>query len=167
MDDFLRIAREHGLRYPLMEPQDYAKLAFQSEFGPEHMVTDAADVVAQLLLEWEAAPASLPVPNPEPIGNGLCRFHLTAANPPKETAPVLARLFVQSAAAHRGTMEGLQTRLRLLDTLPVPGMAAWLQDYRKRGCPPVHHSETFRAAYHPHYRVVLTALAKTLPSGRS
>lgn len=34
-DDFLQILQEHIRRYPFMESQDFGKLAYQSEFGPE------------------------------------------------------------------------------------------------------------------------------------
>ncbi len=73
--DFLDAVRAHWARYPLMEPQDFAKLACQSEFGPAHMAESPDRVLAALLAERkEAGPDPLP---PEPIGNGLCRFHIT------------------------------------------------------------------------------------------
>ena len=160
----MHIVREHRARYPLMQPQDFAKLAFQSEFGPEHMVTDAAAVTQGLLQEWESVTASDAICQPEPIGNGLCRFHLTAAYPPQEVAAVLARLFLQSAREHTGTQAGLDRRLTILESLPVREMRTWLTEYRQRGCPPVHHSNVYRNAYHPHYRVVLAPLAELFPT---
>ena len=39
---FPALARLHARRYPLMAPQDFGKLAYQSEFGPGHMVSDPA-----------------------------------------------------------------------------------------------------------------------------
>ena len=48
---FLETAREHWARYPLMEPQDFAKLAYQSAFGPAHMVQSPDRVLAALLAE--------------------------------------------------------------------------------------------------------------------
>ena len=75
--DFLEIAEEHRARYPLMEPQDFAKLAYQSEFGPAHMVQSPDKVLAALMAERkESGVAPLP---PEDVGNGLCRFHITQA----------------------------------------------------------------------------------------
>ena len=75
--DFLDAARAHWARYPLMEPRDFAKLAYQSEFGPAHMAEGPDRVLAALLAERkEAGPDPLP---PEPIGGGLCRFHITQA----------------------------------------------------------------------------------------
>lgn len=36
----LSAAREHAARYPRMEPQDFGKLIYQSEFGPGHFIKD-------------------------------------------------------------------------------------------------------------------------------
>ena len=69
---FLEIARVHWARYPAMEPQDFAKLAYQSTFGPAHMVQSPDKVLAALLEEHKKA-GTEPIP-PESIGNGLCRL---------------------------------------------------------------------------------------------
>ena len=152
MKEFELILQEHSVRYPKMEPQDYGKLAFQSEFGPEHLVSDVDSVLPYLKQEWSELPADCPAIPVEPIGNGLCRFHLSACT--EEQLPVLAELFCRSAQEHRGTREGLDARLELVRGLNVPGMEQWLADYVAQGCPAVRHSQTFRDAYEPHYRVI-------------
>ena len=157
--DFAETVRVHRTRYPLMQPQDYVKLAYQSEFGPAHLVTDEAAVLRFLLEEWQAVTAAEVPCNPEPIGNGFCRFHLTRAFSPAVAAPMLAKLFIQSAQNPTGTPSGLGARLEALRALPVAGMEEYLAGYRGRGCPAVHHSEAFASAYRPHYRVVLGSLA--------
>ena len=157
---FERIVREHIVRYPRMLPQDFAKLAYQSEFGPAHLVADERAVTDSILTEWRAVSGYEPPCNPEPIGGGFCRFHMTDAYDPVEAAPVLAALFIRSAGERTGTHEGLLARLDVLRRMPVPGMEAWLDGYRQRGCPPVRHSEAFREAYRPHYRVLLEPLAR-------
>ena len=159
MTEFEQIALAHRERYPLMRPRDFGKLAYQSEFGPEHMVTNEREIAAYILREWQAVSANAVPCNPEPIGNGICRLHLARETSSQEAAAALAELFMQSAREHTGTPEGLQKRLEILSRLPVSGMGAWLEAYRLQGCPPVHHSEEFRAAYQPHYRILLTPLA--------
>ena len=159
MTEFLQIAQEHQRRYPLMQPADFGKLAFQSEFGPEHLLSDEQTVVRRIRQEWETVPDAVPARNPEPIGNGLCRFHLTREAFSPEAVITLARLFIRSAAEHRGTAAGLEARLNALESLPVEGMRVWLQAYRRQGCPPVHHSDAFRLSYQPHYRVLLETQA--------
>lgn len=162
--DFLGIARTHWARYPAMEPQDFAKLAYQSEFGPAHMVQSPDKVLAALLAERKEAgaePLAL-----EPIGGGLCRFHITQALSTLSDLPLIARIFDLTAAhwRDRGTMEGLADKLSQLESLSIPGMADYLNGYRAQGCPAVHHSEAFRHAYGLHYRVVQRDYAGFLPA---
>ena len=135
-----------------MEPQDYGKLAFQSEFGPEHLVSDMDAVLRYLKQEWQELPEDAARILPEDIGNGLCRFHLSACS--EEKLLRLAEVFCRSAREHKGTRQGLDEKLALLRELDVPGMAQWLAEYEAAGCPAVRHSQTFRDAYGPHYRVI-------------
>ncbi len=73
----LRILEEHQQKYPLMRPQDYGKLAYQNVFGSSHSTLDIEHTLSFIQDEWEAVPVDSPPLIPEPIGNGLCRFHLT------------------------------------------------------------------------------------------
>lgn len=161
-EDFAEVARVHWARYPLMEPQDFAKLAYQSEFGPAHMAQSPDKVLAALLAEWKEAG---PEPKgPEPIGNGLCRFHITQALSPLSDLPLVGRIFTGTMGFIKGTEAGLCEKLEWLAGLPVPGMGAYLEGWRREGCPPVRHSEAFRSAYGPHYRVVRLDFAGFLPA---
>ena len=160
MREFEQILQAHRERYPRMEPQDYGKLVFQSEFGPEHLVSDPASVLGWLEREWKELPhGGTPIP-PEPIGNGLCRFHLSACTEGQLLR--LAELFCRTAQEHKGTREGLEDRIALIRTLNVPGMEEWLAEYEAAGCPAVRHSQTFRDAYGPHYRVIKLEYAREL-----
>lgn len=160
--DFLSVARAHWARCPLMEPQDFAKLAYQSEFGPAHLIRDPDKVLEALLAEQKETGAE-PRP-PEPIGNGLCRFYITQSLSPRWELPLVGRMFVRTARDTKGTEAGLGEKLERLETLPVPGMREYLENWRREGCPDVHHSETFRNAYGPHYRVLRMDLARFLPA---
>ncbi len=46
---FLQIVRDHRARYPLMQPQDYGKLAFQSEYGPKHLAGRIVEVFSMFV----------------------------------------------------------------------------------------------------------------------
>ena len=160
MSGFAAVVRAHAARYPLMEAQDYGKLAYQSEFGPEHLIRDRAGVQAMLERELEVSTGpSLP---PEPIGNGLCRFHLEGLE--ADAVPLLLELFCRTAEEHQGSRAGLEARLAVLETLDVPGMDEWLARWRAEGCPAVSHSQAFRDAYAPHYRLLTEPYARFFPA---
>lgn len=162
-DNFKDIVQRHALRYPLMQPRDYGKLAYQSEFGPEHLVADEAAMLHRLLDEWEQV-QEYPAHAPEDIGGGLCRLHLGNGLEKSYAAQVIVKLFALTAQEHRGSREGLDQKLAVLEKLPVAGMREWLQTYRAEGCPPVRHSEVFRAHYAPHYRLVKQEYVCALPA---
>ena len=164
MQTFLEILRSHRLRYPGMAPQDLVKLAYQSEFGPEHLHPDQDSFLSALLEEWAALPRDRSPHPPEEIGNGLCRFYLDPALDPAEAAPLLAALCLRTAAEHRGTPEGLAARLEQLERTAIPGLSEYLSDYRSQGCPPVHHSPAFRRSHCPHYRILAADYAHYFPA---
>lgn len=174
---FSQLALDHLARWPLMQPQDFGKLAYQSEFGPEHLISDHTLARELLLTEYQELPADCPRLPPESIGGGLCRFHLHPSQLEQEGLfSLLVLFFLTTAQRHRGTMEGMQKKLDVLETLHIPNMGRWLEAYREEGCPPLHHSETFRKAYSPHYRVlsadyvsylyVLLAVSTIVQSGK-
>lgn len=160
--EFQRILEQHLSCYPQMLPQDLGKLAYQSEFGPEHLVSVTPDVVAYLLAEWNFIEPDTPHREAEPIGNGLCRFYLNREQAPEKAAPLLAQLFAKAAQEHSGTQAGLKRRLEQISSLNIPGWAEWLENYAAQGYPPLRHSQTYRDAYHPHYRVIFEKDAQQL-----
>ncbi len=211
---FMEILWEHRKRYPLMEPQDYGKLIFQSVYGPEHMITDVQEVRAYMAEEFSHMAQDALPKVPEDIGNGLCRFPLCAC-PSAEAAELLADLFVltagqddvidggknhtglikrdaalrqggvtdggkkltglikRDAALEQGSVsnaekksrlsEELQGKLEQVKTLGIPGMEAWVQQWKEKGYPAVHHSRAYREAYHPHYRLLRKEYAVYFP----
>ena len=165
MSGFSAVLAAHAARYPRMEARDWAKLAYQSQFGPAHLLDrDPAALRADLEAEWAAVDAPPPVPGPEDIGNGLCRSHLEPGADQALAAPLLARLVLRTAREHRGTMAGLEVELAALEGRDIPGLADFLARWRREGCAPVRHSEAFRAAYRPHYRLLRTPYGGFFPA---
>ena len=166
MEEELRaVLSAHGARYPAMEPQDGVKLIYQNEFGGGHLVADPAQSLERLRAEYAAAPRAPGVPLAENIGNGLVRVMLGAVEEGEYPLEALNRDFVRSASLHRGGMDGFRQRLEVLRQMAWEGafgfslqaLEDWLGPYLAAGCPPVSHSESYRAAYRPAYRVVLRA----------
>lgn len=161
--EFERIVREHRARYPLMQPQDYGKLAYQSEFGPEHLVTDEDRMLDYIREEWSGV-EGFTCRAPEDIGGGLCRFHLNPDVEKTAASEVLIKLFRLTSEKYIGNWDGLEEKLSVLEKLPVSGMGEWLKQYRAKGCPAVHHSEVYRAHYTPHYRLLKQEYARFFPA---
>ena len=161
--EFEQILSAHQTRYPLMQPRDYGKLAYQSEFGAEHLAADEATVTHRLLEEWNSVPTGKEYLPPEDIGGGLCRFYLNDIEDKALATKVLVKLFLLTAKERRGSGEGLEKKLSELEKLPVPGMKEWLAEYRTQGCPPVRHSEEYRQAYAPRYRLLKKEYARFFP----
>ncbi|MDL2293044.1 hypothetical protein LJC60_00270 [Ruminococcaceae bacterium OttesenSCG-928-D13] len=163
MEDVRRLVRSHLTKYPGMEVDDCLKLLYQGELGGGHLIEDEAAFAARLSEElatpglFTAAP-----PVPEPVGEGLCRVHLSALES-GPGVPVLARLCALSAARAKGqgSPERLAEKLRAFAAMD-DGSLPWPQDTARRrveaylaeGCPALHHSERYRRLYAPHYRLM-------------
>jgi len=161
--DFVKLLRLHKKRYPAMELEDYVKLAYQSEFGPEHLAAEDEDLLQALREEFGQAKAQkyAPAYTSEAIGGGLCRFHLAPRYLEEADLPLLARC-LRVSARERGTRRGLWKKLGALAGLAETGelgvapeaLEEFLSEYDAGGCAPFHHSEAYRSAYRPHYRVI-------------
>lgn len=162
-ESFSGAARAQLAAYPLSEPLDLIKLAYQSEFGPGHLINDGQSALDRLTTEWEAA-SHTPKKTPEPIGGGLTRFHLTEGYDIPAASEILVKLFSLTAAGKKGSGSGLKQKLGVLSRLGIPGMDEAIREYEAAGCPAVHHSIAFAQAYEPHYRVIRSDFAAFFPA---
>ena len=151
-----------------MQPRDAIKLAYQSEFGGGHMIPDPQKSLAFLRRERETVVSS-DCPLAEPIGGGKARLHLSALG---TLSPELVnRVFVASANRAVGTQTGLEEKIDCIVACCAEGafsfsaseLEAYLAEYRAQGCPAVSHSEVYRNAYHPAYRVIDARFLPLLP----
>jgi len=161
MEELERILREHAKRYPLMQPRDAVKLIYQNEFGGGHLIRDEQACLNYLRREYTSVAKDPTVPLYEDIGNGIIRVNLAAVKP--ENLEQLGRDFIRSAAKHKGTLDSFLNKLEVLQTLTTEGVFAfdldalntYLSEYKAAGYPPVSHSEQYRQAYKPSYRIIL------------
>lgn len=161
-DEFTQVLQEHMTRYPLMEPQDFGKLIYQGEFGPEHLIQSPEQVLGYIRAERSLLPAPAETKEAEWIGNRMCRFPLENLKDAGDEE-LLAKLFYLTARECTGTEKGLSAKMDRLDGWGNEGLSRWLSDYRAKGCPPVGHSEAFRKAYRPHYRLLKEEYASYFP----
>ncbi len=165
----MRILKEHFRRYPQMRPTDVIKLLYQRTFGGDHIAPDLSHVREYLVREYESVVQTAAELRVEPIGGGIARLYLDGI--PKTSLDTVARLFVRGARAHQSDADTMERDLFAVsaaaDRGETPFSAAdWAEavtKWKAAGCPSVHHSDTYRAAYKPAYRVIPKAYAPYLP----
>lgn len=155
-------------QYPGLHLQDLVKALYQAEFGCGHFVSpEGLRYLMQELNLLRATGADGDV-RMEPLGRDYCRVHLLTVLDGSLTPETLHRIFYLSARTPAGEMPRFLQHLNELERLlggelPITDEDGFLFRYREAGCPPTHHSEAFRALYHPAYRVVAAKYAAMLP----
>lgn len=153
----------HRARYPAMALEDVYKLLHQAALGPAH-AADAATVLARL----ESEMGSLGEGPDEPLVDAispdgrLARVHLRPWAARGLSAAALAEAFA-ATGAHWAPDPAKLARFcaclgDLADAGGVPAPRAEVEAFVARcsteSWPALHHSEAFRRAYSPAYRLV-------------
>lgn len=168
---YCTVLRQHAARYPEMQPQDAVKLAYQGAFGGGHLIKDEAASLTLLRQERSQAPADNALAPFTLIGAGRARMELGSVALLGLSDPLLNRMFILSSNRPAGDAAFFETLLRLLTDVAAEGvfsfeqsaLFAYLAQYHAKGDPIVRHSEPYRAAYRPRYRVVEDCYAALLP----
>ena len=163
MEELKAILIAHAKRYPLMQPRDAVKLIYQNEFGGGHLIRDEEACLNYLRREYATLEKDPTAALYEDIGNGIVRVNLAAVKP--EDLEQLGRDFIRSAAKHKGTLDSFLNKLEVLRMLTTEGVFAfdldalntYLSEYKAAGYPAVSHSEQYRQAYKPAYRIIRNA----------
>ena len=161
MEELKAILITHAKRYPLMQPCDAVKLIYQNEFGGGHLIRDEEACLNYLRREYADLEKDPTAPLYENIGNGIARVNLAAVKP--EDLEQLGQDFIASAAKHKGTLDSFLNKLEVLRKLANEGvfnfdtnaLNAYLSEYEAAGYLTVSHSEQYRQAYKPSYRIIL------------
>ncbi len=157
-------------RYPALRPQDLLKALHQSVLGCGHLVSGEAAGVARIQAELADCPAPA-AEAVEPLDGPYCRLHLAFLKESGLSPRTLFRLFALSAEAPAGTGEALAEKLEVLEELARAGRLPWpweelapaAETFRREGFPACRHSEAFRRAYAPAYRVIRREYVWILP----
>lgn len=165
MSELLYLLKQHYNDHPAMEVQDAVKFLHQRFCGPGHLIVHHKDVLARLEQELALTPAQPDGPLYEPLGNGLCRLNLAACKAQGLAPQTMAHLLVLTANSFPPDPQGLEDALDVIYELDFDPcqVRACLDHYRAQGCPMVSHSEAYRTAYSPAYRVVYKYYADILP----
>lgn len=171
-EDVRAFLLEYVKQYPRLEIDDLIKLLYQSAFGCGHFAPGEARVLAFLEEETAGLNREREWPLVERVLGGYARVHLAPYVSQGMRLLTLSRLFMRTAseppredagawfAAALDLLEGMAQEEKL--PFDADAVKARLAAYRAAGCPAIHHSETFRAAYRPAYRIVRAEYAQLL-----
>ena len=163
--EFITCLREQMRLHPAMQPQDVFKLCYQAARGAEHLLSDVHRARAWFDREYAATPADAALPLLEPISPGIARANIAAWKAAGLPPAWLFRMFIHTARLPQGDdrLESYLTEAAALLTDAMPGWADSLAAWRREGMPAIHHSEAYRAAERPAYRIVDGRFAGILP----
>ncbi len=145
---------------------DAVKWSYQSAFGCGHLLP-ALEVCEKRIAEEMAQTPERDMPAYEAIGGGLCRLNLANAQVRRLSPAVIARVMAltdETVRARQNNQERFETLLEEARGLfDQDEWDAYMADYRAQGCPPVSHSQSYREANHPAYRVALAGFGLLVP----
>ncbi len=158
----------HAKKYPLMQPTDAAKLVYQATFGGGHMIKNEQTVLEYIRREYASCTHNSEPLRCESLGDTV-RVYIDSTLTDEQLV-LLAKVFCESAKLYAvgfdAASEEVKGRfLSRLDTLrelcrdgyfafDEAALETYLNEYAAAGYPPVHHSESYREAYRPAYRVI-------------
>lgn len=156
--------------HPSMKPQDFVKLCYQAAFGAEHLLADTERAKSYLLSEYHSATGE-PGTLYERISPNVCRINLSAWKHTGMPIEWLFQMFVASSSDFEKKdtkfLEYLEIIELNLHELPVSftlsDWKSYLDTYMKEGIHAVHHSEAYRAAERPAYRIVNSRFTRLIP----
>ncbi len=164
---------EHYRAYPRMEITDLFKYVFQSAHGCEHLVPSEAAAMEGVRREYAAgAPGTFPTEFPavDQLDGAFSRVHLS--RPEEGISPeTLGKLFCRSARICGEGNTALAQKLAVARDMictgelpfPLAEFDRRQEEWRAAGYPAIRHSEAFREAYRPAYRVVANEYVRLLP----
>lgn len=156
--------------HPSMQPQDIVKLCYQAAFGAEHLLPDPAKAKAYFETEFQKVSAA-DIPLYEEISPDICRVNLSAWKKEDLPAEWLFRMFLGTATIPQGGettfLQYLEAAEQVLSAHSVSfsreEWETYLCNYKKEGLRAVHHSDLYRMAEQPAYRIVRKQFLRLLP----
>lgn len=150
--DFETVLSKHKKRYPKMTEKDAVKLAFQSAFGAAHLADGLDGAVASVKKEFESFSEIPGLPPFEDIG-GRKRLLLRSPDVRSLGYETMARYFFESTAIDKAEASEPTVEKDFSEMLStVEKFFGTKNSYLGGGCP--NHSDVYRAAYEPSYRVI-------------
>jgi uridine kinase len=163
MDELLELLKDTMARHPIFEVRDAVKFIFQNEMGPEHLIPSKQWALPRLQSELESC-AENGEPECEKLGNDIYRLSLPAVRE-KLTAETICSMFAMTGKMVAGDKEKLKEKLQLCYELGLnkEDVDEFLGECEKAGYPAVSHSDAYRNAYAPSYRLIHRRFVEILP----
>lgn len=160
MEGIIPYLQEQIKLHPGMQPEDIIKLCYQAAYGGDHLLLDIGKAEAYFIQEYQAV---RPIEEPlyELISPNMARVNLRAWKQAGIPGVWLFRLFTLSAQVP--APGNLAVYLNEAEQLNFPEFHNFRVAYEREGCGSVHHSETYRQAEKPAYRVVNRRLLPLIP----
>lgn len=151
--------------YPHATLQDVYKTCFQDFFGAEHLLKDTAMAHNYLLSEIAACKDEnlSAMPDYEPTGfrHRFTRVNLSLIHAGQLSESELFSRFVDAAGQNNAYSDNWSAEWQQIETIALEVHPEWQDSalqaelrHAASTASPVRHSEAFRNAYHPHYRIV-------------
>ena len=166
-DPMAKMCMELHEQYPLATLQDVYKTCYQDYFGAEHLVSDTASARLYLRKELEEChnhntDLSL-MPKREPTGfrHRFTRVNLSCIIDNELTEDELLALFLEAAGHDNAYGDHWAEEWAKIESVALKVCPTWADSSLQaelqqtaQNKQAVRHSEAFRTAYHPHYRIV-------------
>ncbi len=158
---------QHYKTYPKLQIQDIFKFLHQSAFGCEHFVASLEKATDFIEKEYESGAQQTQI---EPLDGAYYRVPLGIMRQGLN-AETFAKLFVASAKQEPDGKTALTEKLKIARELVREALLPFAEkefdeavaQWAANGYPAVHHSDIFRKAYHPAYRVIAKEFVPFLP----
>ncbi len=152
------VIEHHAMTYPHATAQDWYKLIFQGTLGAEHLLGDVEKARQRLEAEWASLSGPVvPMPPSDVIApqGALLRLHLRPLKALGCPLHLVWDAFAGSAQIPKPPKENF---MKIWQALPgwraLADYQAWDRAMAARGYDACHHSQAYRDAYNPSYRVV-------------
>ncbi len=153
--------KEQRALHPSMQARDALKLCYQAAFGAEHLLSDIGRARAYFDSELQAIEPTDEALF-ENISDEICRVNLGAWKREGLNPSWLFEMFrlscSKTADSTKAFAEYAEAAAEEIDDFKL-----FFDEYLKGGIRPVHHSDSYRTAERPHYRVVRRDIARIIP----
>lgn len=152
-------------QYPMATLQDVYKTCYQDYFGAEHLMNDTAAARQYLQRELEECRDTdmsfMPKTEPTGFRHRFTRINLACVVGGELTEEQLLKMFIDAASKDNAFGDAWPEEWQKIERIALQACPDWanepLQAELRLAAEcnhAVRHSEAFRNAYHPHYRIV-------------